>query len=63
MTVIFLFLTLFAMRLIEFFGVMDPIDYFSLRAQSLDEVIMLDKIGFSFAVEELPPEIGTVRTF
>ena len=50
-------------RLIEFFGHMDPIEYFSVRAQSLDEVIKLDELGFTFAVEDISPQIGTVRTF
>ena len=54
---------LFTTRLIEFFGHEDPIEYFSLRAQSLDEVIKLDEIGFTFAVQELPPEIGRIRAF
>ena len=50
-------------RLVEFFGELDPIEYFSLRAQSLDEVIQLDEIGFTFAIEDLPPEVGSIKTF
>ena len=50
-------------RLVEFFGELDPIEYFSLRAQSLDEVIQLDEIGFTFAIEYLPPEVGSIKTF
>ena len=51
------------MRLVEFFGDMDPIEYFSLRAQGQDEVIKLDEIGFTFAVEDLVPEIGSIHTY
>ena len=61
--VIFFFFIGILMRLVEFFGDMDPIEYFSLRAQGQDEVIRLDEIGFTFAVEDLSPEEGSIHTY
>ena len=62
-SVILLFMSLITTRMIEFFGREDPIEYFSQRAQSMDDLIKLDEIGFSFAVQEPLPEIGTVKAF
>ena len=51
LTVVIVFLLLFSIRFIEFIGGMDPIEYFSVREQDLDEVIDLQALGFSFAVQ------------
>ena len=50
LTVVIVFLILCTLRLTEFIGGMDPIEYFSLQAQSFDEAIDLQEIGFTFAV-------------
>ena len=49
-----------SLKMIEFFGVTDPIEYFSETPQSMQEIIDLKKIGFSFAVESIEKELGEV---
>ena len=45
----------------EFVGGMDPIEYFSVQNQSQDDMIDLQEIGFTFAVEQIGPEVGTIK--
>ena len=61
MSVIIAFLILFLLRFIEFVGALDPVEYFSLQGQDLDEEIDLREIGFEFAVEQISPEYGYIQ--
>ena len=51
---------MFSLKLIEFFGETDPIEYFSETPQSMDQTIDLKDIGFSFAIESIEKELGEV---
>ena len=62
-TVVIFIVVLVSLRLIEFAGNLDPIEYLTIKGQSADEVIKLDQIGFSFAIEKPREEIGTVKAY
>ena len=55
------YLIIFLLRLTEFFGETDPIEYFSQTRQSMDERIDLNKLGFTFAVENIEARIGRIE--
>ena len=50
-----------ALKWTEFFGDIDPVEYFSEAKQSMDEAIDLNSIGFTFAVEQLEANIGHIE--
>ena len=50
-----------SLKWIEFFGETDPIAYFSETRQDMDQKIDLQKLNFSFAVDNLDARIGTVE--
>ena len=54
-------LTMVSLKLVEFFGVTDPIEYFSQTPQSMDEIIDLGANGFSFGIEAIEKELGEVK--
>ena len=49
------------LRLVEFFAETDPIEYFSETSQDLLEEINLREIGFSFAIEQIEEEFGSIE--
>ena len=49
------YLTLVCLKLIEFFGETDDIQYMTIMTRSLDEAIDLRQLNFNFAIEELEP--------
>ena len=53
-------LVMVSLKMIEFFGVTDPIEYFSETPQNMQEIIDLKANGFSFAVESIEKELGEI---
>ena len=49
------------LKMIEFFGETDPIEYYSKMRQSMDEHIDLNKLDFTFAVESIDKRIGRIE--
>ena len=60
-TVMVGYCALVGLKLTEFFGETDPIHYFSETRQNLDNAIELSQLGFTFAVEEFPADVGKVE--
>ena len=55
------YLLMIALKFTEFFGETDPIEYFSESAQDIQEMIVLADINFSFAVEAIGEEFGSIE--
>ena len=50
-----------SLKWIEFFGETDPIEYFSEARQNIDDLIDLNSMGFTFAVENIDAKYGRVE--
>ena len=55
--------TLVGLKFMEFFGETDQIHYFSETRQSMQESIELSELGFTFAVQDLQPNLGRIQAY
>ena len=54
-------LLMISLKFVEFFGEVDPISYFLESRQDMDEIIDFTEIGFSFAIETIEEEYGSIE--
>ena len=59
--IILSYLIIAGLKLTEFFGEIDPIKYVSETRQSMEDKLDLKELGFTFAVENIQPEIGRIE--
>ena len=55
------YLALIGLKFTEFFGETDPITYFSETRQDVQHRLNLSSLGFSFALENVDADLGTLE--